>query len=457
MCLVGTLEDEEDLCIKRRRQEEKEAQNTKQGVSGSEGGEASRGDTDVDCTPVSTPALQPPEMDRKPLTDSRSGIADIVAPSMAEDRADGALVGNDGVIAASGAEKEGSDFVVSDNVTGRAPAPDDLPLQKANSVLARANGDKEETSDSNDGVVATSPDASTGLLCDRGESGEVCARNGAGRDQTAEGKSSGDAGAESTEAAGTAARDEDEVLVKAGHELRIGCPPLNEKESDSQQCGGGGGGAIADAETSTDDGETTDAGDHDDEGDDEADGAPISSPSRSLPGSSADPAGTDVAAVGTTKEEEKDERKDIVAAVAPAFPQRAAVTDVFGGTMCSVVTCSSCGGRSFCTEPTICLSLEIPMKPKALSKTALAFIAKKKAAAAVKAAAASVETAESDTTTVDSTCAAERQPSSASSNDQEDNSVSDPAPGEEKADEAEGFQLSAKEKKKVGRWEIAFR
>lgn len=41
-------------------------------------------------------------------------------------------------------------------------------------------------------------------------------------------------------------------------------------------------------------------------------------------------------------------------------PPRAAVTEVFGGSLCSVVTCGSCRARSFSTEPTVCLSLVIP-------------------------------------------------------------------------------------------------
>ena len=39
-----------------------------------------------------------------------------------------------------------------------------------------------------------------------------------------------------------------------------------------------------------------------------------------------------------------------------------AVTEVFGGMMCSVVTCSTCAARSFSTKPTMCLSLQIPKK-----------------------------------------------------------------------------------------------
>lgn len=454
MRLVGTLEDEEDSCIKERRQEEKEAQDAtreEEGVNGSVGGMGSEGEgspADTKAGSTSTAASQSPEEDRKPFADDG-------------ERAGGALAGNDGALATPGAEKEGSDAVASDNATGRPATPDGLSLPKASSVLAPASGHEQETSVSSDGAVAAAPDASTDPLCDRGEaelsttSGETCAKNGAANGHTANGKRSGDAEAGSAEAAGAIAGGEDEevVVVEPDH-TPIGCSSANEKEAmenDSQRCSGVGR-VNADADTSTDDGETTDAGDHDDDDDDEVDGAAVSSASRPPPGSSAGPVGTGVSsAVEAPKEEEKDDREDAVAAVPPAVPQRAAVTEVFGGTMCSVVTCSSCGGRSFCTEPTICLSLEIPLKPKALSTTALAFIAKKKAAAAAKAAAASAETAdaESGTTTADSTSTAEGRPSPASSNDLADESVTEPYLGEEKADEVEGFQLSAKEKRKV--------
>lgn len=47
---------------------------------------------------------------------------------------------------------------------------------------------------------------------------------------------------------------------------------------------------------------------------------------------------------------------------------RAAVTEVFGGSLCSVVTCTRCKARSFNTEPTICLSLVIaPKKPRSVT------------------------------------------------------------------------------------------
>ena len=39
-----------------------------------------------------------------------------------------------------------------------------------------------------------------------------------------------------------------------------------------------------------------------------------------------------------------------------------AVTDVFGGVMCSAVTCSTCAARSFSTEATMCLSVHVPKK-----------------------------------------------------------------------------------------------
>lgn len=462
MHLVGTLEDEEDSCIKKRRQEEKESEDAKlegEDVNGSgsgmgsDGGDVTLADADAGSTLVRTSASQMPEEDGKPFADDEEG-------------AGGALVGNDGVLATPGVEKEGSGVVASDDPTGRPATPDGLSLPKASSLFVPTSGDKEETSDSSD-AVATSPDASTDSLCDRVEaelvttSGETCASSGLGKSHTPDGESTGVAGAESTGAAVATARGEDEgvVVVEAVEAAEtdhspIGCS-TNEKETiknDLQRCGGGGG-ENADADTSTDDGETTDAGDHEDDDDDEVGGAAISPPSRSPPGSSAEPVGTGVAAVETQKEERKDERQNIVAAVAPALPQRAAVTEVFGGTMCSVVTCSSCGERSFCTEPTICLSLEIPMKPKALSKTALAFIEKKKAAAAAKAAAASAETvnAEPSTTTADGAGSAEDQPSPASSGDTADESGSEPALDEEKADEVEGFQLSAKEKRKVRR------
>ena len=457
MRLVGTLEDEEDSCIKKRREEEKEAQDAKGeeeevngGVGGmdNESGEVSPADAKAGSTVVSPSASRSPEEDRETCADDKEG-------------AGGALAGSDCALATPVAEKEGPDVVSSDNMTGRPATPDGLSLRSATSELAPASGDKEEASDSSDDAVAASPDASTNPLCDLGEaelsttSGESCAKNGTIRRHTADGSSLGGAGAESARAAGAFVEGEDEEVVVAELDPSpIGCSSANEtemKKNDSQQCGGGG--INADADTSTDDGETTDAGDDDDDDDDDVDVAAAGSPSRPPPGSSAQPAAVDASAVGTPKEEDKDEPEDIVAAVAPAVPQRAAVTEVFGGTMCSVVTCSTCGGRSFCTEPTICLSLEIPMKPKALSKTALAFIAKKKAAAAAKATAASAETADvvSGTTTADSTSTAEDQPSPSSSSDKADESVTEPYLDEGKADEVEGFQLSAKEKRKVKR------
>ena len=459
MRLVGTLEDEEDLCIKKRRQEEKKVQEVKVedesvadsgGGIGSEGGQVSTSDKKGDSTFVNAPASQSPERGRKPSAEVEEG-------------AGGALAGKDGTLAMLDAEQEGSDVMASDNVTGRPAPPDGLPVAKSSSVLGQASDDKQATLDSSDGAVTTADP-----LCGRGDaelsttSGETRARDSAGKGHTADGKSSGDAAAESAEAVVAIAVDEDEeeVTVEADHPP-LGCSSAKATDTaknESQRCSGGGGGGScgvnADADTSTDDGETTDAGDHDDDDDDdEVDGAAVRFTPPPPPDSSAEPVGTGLAAVVTQKEE-KDDRQDI-AAVAPAVPQLAAVTEVFGGTMCSVVTCSSCGGRSFCTEPTICLSLEIPMKPRSPSETALAFIAKKKAAAAAKAAAANAETEDSEpgTTTADGTCTADGQPSPASG-DVADQSVTGAALGEETAGEVEGFQLSAKEKRKVRQSEV---
>lgn len=477
MRLVGTLEDEEDLFIKKRRQEEEKSEDEKRekedvnggsGVgTGREGGEAqSSADVETGSTAVSTPASQSIGEDTKPSADDRSGDADTMAANIAEEGAGGVRAEDDGALATPDAEKEGSDIVVSDNAQER-PKSDSLSLQEACSVLASARGDREETSNHCDGAVAASPDAPPDPLCGRDKAelitacGEACAGNGAEKGRTAEGKSSGDAGAELTQVAGAIAGGEDEevVLAVADHSPieRSSSDEEGVKADDLQR--GGGGGVDVDADTSTDDGETTDAGDHDDDDDDDkVGGAAVMSPSQPLSELSAEPEGTHVAAVETQMEEEKGEREDIVGVAAPAVPQRAAVTEVFGGTLCSVVTCSSCGGRSFCTEPTVCLSLEIPMKPKVLSKTAQAFIAKKKAkakaAAAAKAtaAAAGVDSAdaESGTTTADSACTTEHHTSPASSGDAVEGAT-EPALGGEDADEAEGFELSAKEKRKVGR------
>lgn len=63
--------------------------------------------------------------------------------------------------------------------------------------------------------------------------------------------------------------------------------------------------------------------------------------------------------------------------------RKSAVAEVFGGQLCSVVTCGRCSARSFSTEPTVCLNLEIPVQKKvATSTTAL-----RKAAADAKQAA----------------------------------------------------------------------
>lgn len=62
------------------------------------------------------------------------------------------------------------------------------------------------------------------------------------------------------------------------------------------------------------------------------------------------------------------------------IPRGSAVIEVFGGSLCSVVTCGSCCARSFSTEPTVCLSLEIPMQKKGASST----IASRKAAIEAK-------------------------------------------------------------------------
>eukprot|EP00752_Nemacystus_decipiens_P017490 g15681.t1 len=458
MRLVGTLEDEEDSCIKKRRQEEEEAQDARreeEGVNGSagstsnEGGEVSPADSTTGGTLVSTPESQSPEEDGKTCAGDDEGAC-------------GAHGENDGALATPGVEKEGPDVLASERLTRRPSSLAGLSVPKAISVLVPASGDKQETSDSSNGAASTNP------LCDRGEAelsttgGETCERNGSPKGHAVDGKSSDDAGTEPAEAAGAGGEDEEVVVVKTDY-VPTGISSANEKgmvKNDSMRCSRGGGGVNADADSTTDDGETTDAGDHDDdddddEGDDDMDGAAFSSPSRSPPGPSAEPAESDSAGVGAPKEKETDGNEEIVAAVAPVVPQRAAVTEVFGGTMCSVVTCSSCGGRSFCTEPTICLSLEIPMKPKALSKAALAFIAKKKAAAAAKAAAASAEAVdpESGKTTTDGTSTAAGQPSPSPLADKADESVTEPALGEEKADELEGFQLSAKEKRKVARQE----
>lgn len=142
-------------------------------------------------------------------------------------------------------------------------------------------------------------------------------------------------------------------------------------------------------ETATDDeGETTDEGDAD--GDDNTghgvnDTTTTAAASRPATGASPPPpvsglvvpastAEVAVAAVALSEnkkkyskegeEEEKakgeEKRKERM-----AIPSRAAITEVFGGSLCSVVTCGSCRARSFNTEPTICLSLEIPLKKNA--------------------------------------------------------------------------------------------
>lgn len=149
-------------------------------------------------------------------------------------------------------------------------------------------------------------------------------------------------------------------------------------ESRNKRKSGSGRACGDDRETSTDDGETTDAGDYEDEDDENgrvsdiaaAAATPPLPPPRltSPPPSRADPlalsSAEDVAAVEET-EEENDGGAPAYMPMAPAFPTRAAVTEVFGGSLCSVVTCSGCGERSFSMEPTMCLSLGIPLNKTA--------------------------------------------------------------------------------------------
>lgn len=199
-------------------------------------------------------------------------------------------------------------------------------------------------------------------------------------------------------------------------------------------------------EANSDDGETTDEGDHDNESKFRKTDALTATPpppppppaSLSTPGSPAN-----ITAVEESVEEVKGESLDPLAVVpvVPTAPRLAAVTEVFSGLMCSVVTCGSCNARSFSTEPTICLSLEIPFK---LSKTAQAYVDSRKEAQEAAAAMAAA------------TCAARQQhlPGSDRIKEGVSRSGCGTAAGEgasKKAPESllPGFQLSAKEKRKV--------
>ena len=211
----------------------------------------------------------------------------------------------------------------------------------------------------------------------------------------------------------------EEALLSAGG--GNGAP--REKRVGSSAGGGKRGRGVScdsEVETSTDDGETTDAGDHDD--DDVVDGsradgcavdaAPLSLPHPPPPLPPPTPTGLSTEAsaggrIGATEQQKQEEGEeggegeeedtkqgtgmDAVSVTPPprplplpppTLPKRAAITEVFGGVMCSVVTCSRCGGRSFSTEPTICLSLEIPLKKSPLSERAQAYLAKNRVRAA---------------------------------------------------------------------------
>ena len=128
----------------------------------------------------------------------------------------------------------------------------------------------------------------------------------------------------------------------------------------------------SDAGLSSDGGATTDASDQDDDVDDSAF---VESPSErngcekgfpdalqpkpllptTLAGSSTANSMGGGAAVSTGGDLEH-------ARAPPRSLNRTAVTEVFGGMMRLVVTCSTCAARSFSTEPTMCLSLHIPKK-----------------------------------------------------------------------------------------------
>ena len=154
-----------------------------------------------------------------------------------------------------------------------------------------------------------------------------------------------------------------------------------------------------------------------------------------------------------------------VAPPPPPPPKRAAITEVFGGVMCSVVTCGSCGGRSFSTEPTVCLSLEIPLKKAPLSERAQAYLAKSRARAAgtpAATAAAAAATAENDVTTATATAAG--SPTASGAHDESASKASSAAGGrpDPKAlpaapqDLLPGFQLpvSCKQRRKVRTWVV---
>lgn len=516
MQLVGTLEDEEVSCIKRRRQEAKEAEAARDngggknagdrkdisrarsasgsGSGGGSGGrEASRSDADAGSEGPGTPTSQSPKLARKPST-GESENADTVASEMTEGSAGSSTGGKEsGAVATPGAEKTKT-VAMGPESAEEVGTPGSPPLPEGSSATFKVKGGKRSGDDDQESVddraaVTTGPGAPTNLLGASGEAEsptsneETCRRNGDANGQTLDVKRSDggvgltpSAGAESVETTGADAKSEEVVLLEANH-VPVECLSANAggmDNNESLQCGGGED-ATADGETSTDDGKTTDASDQDDDDDDDGGGGDAmsdtvaSSPPRSPDDSPASPAEKEVVTAAETEKEETAERHDApqletAVPVAAAIPQRAAATEVFGGMMCSVVTCNSCGGRSFCTEPTICLSLEIPMKHKAISEKAQAFIAKKRAAAAAAKAAAKAAAAEEGSDKAESDSAAvasgttEHQTPSVRSGDKVDESETiEPALGDENAaDDLEGFELSAKEKRKVGRWNMTY-
>ncbi|CAN0051459.1 unnamed protein product [Scytosiphon promiscuus] len=463
MRLVGTLEDEEDLCIKNRREEEREGDDTgedqKKEETGAVNGEereedegpsgqpehgSGSGNADTGVGPGGDDGPRSGTDGEDPSNDE-VGAGDVVASNVADERAGGAGGGSGGGKATQGTQEKGAAAaagVLKDAKESASPGVPPVPeADSANAGLFRENKSAAVT-------------------------GIACAENS---DNDAQTPPSGGETSEPAEAA-PPSKDKQAASSETGQAPRergqgSDSAPASEKDGTKDTTVCGCRDAQADTETSTDDGETTDAGDLEDDDDDNN----ISKDSPSEKDASAltprrEPAGSSTAAVeanapagggDTAGNEEKagNQGTEHTAAVPPrasAGPQCAAVTEVFGGRLCSVVTCGSCGGRSFCTEPTVCLSLEIPFKAKAPSEKGLAYIAKKKAAAAAAAAAAKGESAPTES------AASGLEPSSGAADDEADDTPEpDPTKAEGTTTESDGFVLSVsvKQKKKAARQE----
>lgn len=179
-----------------------------------------------------------------------------------------------------------------------------------------------------------------------------------------------------------AQREEVSIATQKSRSARTDSSASRGKSS-NKRCPAVGRGDGGEAYTD-DEGETTDEGDQDDDDGSSAEGATIAAAAAA----GASEPGEDEAKKhekqegeeGVMREEKMRGEKVVPGASATPFPRRSAVIEVFGGSLCSVVTCGSCRARSFSTEPTVCLSLEIPVQKKPASSPAAA----RKAAAEAK-------------------------------------------------------------------------